>query len=248
VNQLNQVGPQILSSAASSGASGGIGMTFNTQVWGLWNSTYSLITTVGSTASITNATTSVTVWNAWNQFYTGTTYTGSTCTNQCTIVGSNTIIWNSWNDAFEMALAVRPTLNGLERARADRARALQTPQTPEERARYQEQQAKIYLERNAAEERAEKLLRENLSAKQREELSSQGFFTLQTFTDGERRIYRIRRGRSRNVEQVTESGQRIKTLCAHPIEMVPDADTMLAQKLMLEAAETDFLRIANHSA
>jgi hypothetical protein len=29
--------------------------------------------------------------------------------------------------------------------------------------------------------------------------------------------------------------------------MVPDADTMLVQKLMLEAAEPEFLRIANAS-
>lgn len=33
--------------------------------------------------------------------------------------------------------------------------------------------------------------------------------------------------------------------CAHPGELVPDADTMLAQKLMLEADEPAFLRVAN---
>jgi hypothetical protein len=39
----------------------------------------------------------------------------------------------------------------------------------------------------------------------------------------------------------------IKRLCSHLIELVPDADTMLAQKLHLECNEDAFLRIANHS-
>lgn len=38
-----------------------------------------------------------------------------------------------------------------------------------------------------------------------------------------------------------------KTYCAHPNDQCPDADTMLAQKLMLENDETSFLRIANPS-
>ena len=105
-------------------------------------------------------------------------------------------------------------------------------------------------ERSAADKRAEKLLQETLSLAQREELALNGFFTLTTIAkSGEERIYRIRRGRSRNVEQVDATGRRIKTLCAHPIAAVPDADTMLAQKLMLETPEMqeEFLRIANHS-
>jgi hypothetical protein len=102
-------------------------------------------------------------------------------------------------------------------------------------------------ERKLARERAEMLLMENLMPAQREELKQNGYFTLRRIDEKGTRFYRIHRGRSRNVEQVTEEGRRIMTLCAHPHENVPDADTMLAQKLMLMANEQEFLRVANRS-
>lgn len=55
------------------------------------------------------------------------------------------------------------------------------------------------------------------------------------------------RGRHGNVDQVDDSGRRIKRLCVHPVEGVPDADTMLAQKLFLEGSEEELLRVANHN-
>jgi hypothetical protein len=103
-------------------------------------------------------------------------------------------------------------------------------------------------ERAQARERAEELLRECLAPDQAEELSRAGHFHVDTISpNGERRRYRIERGRARNVKQVDAGGRVVKTLCAHPIAQLPDADTMLAQKLMLEASEEEFLRIANHS-
>jgi hypothetical protein len=131
---------------------------------------------------------------------------------------TNQVVWNAWN------------------------RVIFTQANPVQRRSRIEQVSSL------ADKRAEKLLEEQLSAAQREELAAQGFFTLRTIAPtGEGRIYRIRRGRSRNVEQVDGTGRVIKTLCAHPQAMVPDADTMLAQKLMLEFGEEEFLLIANHS-
>jgi len=115
-------------------------------------------------------------------------------------------------------------------------------------ARYHAERERAQLQRSLAEKRAEKLLQQSLNDRQREELSSKGFFTLRTVAENrEERFYRIRRGRSRNIEQIDAGGRHLKTLCAHPAENVPDADTMLVQKLMLEAQEPEFLRIANHS-
>ena len=94
-----------------------------------------------------------------------------------------------------------------------------------------------------AKERAEKLLRSCLSPQQQDELERLHHFHLIV---GNKR-YRINRGRSRNIQLIDETGKVVKHLCAHPREYVPDADTMLAQKLMLETDEESFLKIANHS-
>ena len=102
-------------------------------------------------------------------------------------------------------------------------------------------------ERKSARERAEVLLNEVLTPDQRQELKENGYFTLRLMDDKGTRFYRIYRGRSRNVQQVTEDGRRIMTLCAHPNEHVPDADTIVAQKLMLMTNEQEFLRVANRS-
>jgi len=113
---------------------------------------------------------------------------------------------------------------------------------------YARQQLQLEGERKKARERAELLLQESLSAVEREELAAKGFFHVETVSpNGERRRYRILRGRSGNVKQVDSNGKILKTLCCHPREAVPDADTMLAQKLWLQTREEDFLRIANHT-
>jgi hypothetical protein len=57
--------------------------------------------------------------------------------------------------------------------------------------------------------------------------------------------YRINRGRSANVDVLDENGKVVRSLCAHPRDGVPDADTMLSQALMLKHDEPGFLRIAN---
>jgi hypothetical protein len=238
---------------------GANGNNLNSVVWTVWNDCY--VGTVNQTisasltAGVTNATNIITgntlntgtgimtnaIWGAWNlQYVTASNVTSggviTTTTYTATSSTISTQVWTAWNEAI---------VSDLRNASPEQVRASQ-----ERQQQHQEHQARVQAERSLAEKRAEKLLQEQLTEAQRAELSSNGFFTLRTFAkSGEERIYRIRRGRSRNVEQVDASGRRVKTLCAHPAALVPDADTMLAQKLMLEGPDSqeEFLRIANHS-
>jgi hypothetical protein len=240
----------------------------NSVVWQVWNDIYTgtisitsnnaaitpqpnIITASTSYMPTTSGATPNEVWTAWNVQLTVavnsaiTSHIGQPINAATTSSLTNTIngeIWGAWNNQIQ----------NLRNASAEQVRRVQEQQRQarERQDRYQADQTRVQVERSKAEKRAEKLLQELLSAEQRAELAAKGFFTLRTIAkSGEERIYRIRRGRSRNVEQVDAQGNRIKTLCAHPIEMVPDADTMLAQKLMLETPDMqeEFLRIANHS-
>lgn len=102
-------------------------------------------------------------------------------------------------------------------------------------------------EHERANSRAEILLREHLTPAQVEELAARNHFHLETVApNGERKRYRIRRGRHANIDQVSDAGVIIKSLCVHPNVPCPDADTMLAQKLWLETNEPELLRVANH--
>lgn len=96
-----------------------------------------------------------------------------------------------------------------------------------------------------ADERAEELLRAHLTEEQRRQLDEQHAFVMRSELG---RTYRISRGRVRNIAQLNEDGKGIAILCAHPTMHVPDPDTMLAQKLMLETDEDSFRRIANISS
>lgn len=91
--------------------------------------------------------------------------------------------------------------------------------------------------RAGADARAELLLVENLSPPQRLEYAANQSFVV----TGRHGRFCIRRGGA--VDLVGPNGDRLP-LCVRPRVRVPDADTMLAQKLMLDANEDGFLRIA----
>lgn len=102
--------------------------------------------------------------------------------------------------------------------------------------------------KNAARDKARQLLLAQLDDRQRVDLASNGYFELETIQpSGERRRYRIHRGRSGNVERVDQEGRRLRRYCIHPVMACPDEDTMLTQKLWLEHNEELFLRTANAS-
>lgn len=173
------------------------------------------------TSSTTGATTiHANVWNNWNTVATGTA---------CTAIHSST--WTHW----------------LVLPQAQPQGYVEVVDCPAERARQQAEmvaRAKATAEAAAAADaKAKKLLLECVSPEQRATIEQHGYFDV-TLPNGN--VYRIKKGWSHNVQRVLPNGQVARgTLCAHPVDSVPNYDNMLAQKFMLETDEQAFLRIAN---
>lgn len=194
-----------------------------------------VVSNPGIITGTTGGTSTDAHWVSWN-----------TTVNDTSISTVGTQVWRHWNEPlFQNAPA--PYGGPFRVVQQEPTYYQPSVETAAELQSHIERQVAIEGERAQARERAEKLLRENLSPKQLEELSQKNYFTLETVQpDGSRRTYRIGRGRARNIKEFA-NGTYIRTLCAHPIEAVPDADTMLAQKLWLETMEEDFRKIANFS-
>src|SRR5271170_7359026 len=58
--------------------------------------------------------------------------------------------------------------------------------------------------------------------------------------------YRIRRGATMNIEELTPNGYVTRRWCFAPEGALTTGDVMLAQKIALERFEVDALAIANH--
>lgn len=155
-----------------------------------------------------------------------------------TATASTSNVWVQWTTACtDTAVSI-----------GNLARAIQ-PETDEQRQTRERQETETrlrreseILEREEAKQKAETLLLSMLDPEQTKELQEKNSFVLVSELANR---YRIRRGRSMNVDQLDTEGKKIATLCAHPREAVPDADTMVAQMLMLTNHEQDFLRVAN---
>lgn len=176
---------------------------------------------------------------ATGDYYYGTTgNTATTWTNWATTSSTNGTtggIWSRWSYGSynNPAYIVQPALT------AEQLRQLEEQRQKEEIDRKHREENK-----RVAEERALQLLLENLDENQKAVYKSTKAIPVKAKSGC---FYRINKGRAANVEQVDEKGIRLKKLCFHPTESVPDYDTMLAQKLMLECCEEEVLRIANFS-
>lgn len=173
--------------------------------------------------------------------------------NYTTMHADTNTIWLLWNQNTAITAATSNLISpwaseGTTALTQDWTRWVtvqeETAEQRAERRRFQaesEQRTRDYMAaRKAAAARAEKLLETCLTSGQRESLRKNGWFVVYTKSG---RGYQIRRGRARNVIEVNTK----RTYCCHPVDGVPDADTMLAQKLMLETQEDEFLRLANVS-
>jgi hypothetical protein len=184
----------------------------------------------------------IVIWNAWNQVMVNSSTTSVTSADS----------WHAWNGIIRSASTATSATWEYWASHPVRTTYV-NPRlviTPEENARERVLRIKQKAVKRLARMKAEKLLTSHLSAEQCRDLRSFGFFKLYVNSpNGETRVYRIRRGQVQNVDLVRElpDGRMmpIKTLCAHPDEVIPDADVMLIQKLMLESCEDEFLRIAN---
>jgi hypothetical protein len=104
---------------------------------------------------------------------------------------------------------------------------------------------RAYLDerRSEAHERGMRLLKENLTPAQLQQYSRYGYFEVVGGRTGKR--YRIRHGRSMNIDQLDKNGRRVCGWCFFPEGNLVTGDVMLAQKVALELFESDALKIAN---
>ena len=93
-----------------------------------------------------------------------------------------------------------------------------------------------------ARRRADQLVREVLSADEYAQLRQEGFLELRSRARPGR-TYRIPAGGS--PVAALEPDGRVVYLCLQPAEPIPRPEVVVAQKLLLEAAEDDYWRRAN---
>jgi hypothetical protein len=96
---------------------------------------------------------------------------------------------------------------------------------------------------SAAHERGMRLLKEKLSPEQLGQYEKHAFFEVMGGKTGRR--YRIRYGRSMNIDQLDKNGRRICGWCFLPRGNLVAGDVMLAQKVALELFEPEALKVAN---
>ncbi len=157
-------------------------------------------------------------------------------------VQTYTNTWTHWNDVYSRKN------RAIE---ADAVRSVRERKDPsvEQRAAWkkQEDEARALEEKRKREEieakqKAEVLLLQHLSPQQQEDLRTKGCFFVEV--GGEK--YQINRGYAGNVKLLDAKSSKVrKSFCIHPRVRVPDADAMLAQKLLLEADKDQFHKVAN---
>jgi hypothetical protein len=117
-------------------------------------------------------------------------------------------------------------------------------ETEEQRHAREEAARKRKEEHAAAKKRAELLLTSILTDAQRETWEKEKFFEIVVAG----KVYRLReRGNYAQRVQLVEAGKPLVEYCIHPsaTHELPAPDVLLAQKLLLETNELEFLRIAN---
>jgi hypothetical protein len=192
-------------------------------VWQDWNNNYIQGTTAGTTANV--------VWYGWNQYY---------------VRGATTIVnaWVQWNTEIygtgqtQVQTVQRPAYQGY--SETDEQRIAREERETAAQAAYQERQKKTA----EAREKAKKTLSSVLSKKQREQYVKEGVFEL----DVNGRLYRVKPGC--RVERLHPETKKVQSyFCIHPhnAHEIPPEDTALSQKLLLEAAEAEFLKLANET-
>lgn len=210
-------------------------MTYTTtsaDTWNMWT-TSSSTTTVGS---------GNTVWYTW--VGTGNTTTaGSACTTDVTWklwtttpanISTGTVTystaWGNWVDAQE--------LTAEQKAEQERRNA----EYAAEQERYAAQRKQLEDERQAAAEKAEKLLKEHLNEEEKARYERAGYFLVKSHKGN---LYKVKKGTHGNVIRLDPvTNEELERLCVQP-SGVPTADANLAQKLWIEHMEDEFRKIAN---
>lgn len=193
---------------------------------------------------VTTSSTSAT-WDTW---CTGSTVTGST---------SATYVWGEWCDNTSVTTGFTTSTNSSGDAwiqwvttsgviQVDQygnvsAEVIEQVRLDAERRQAERlEQTKLQNERKA---KAVKLLRNDLTRKQKKDFDKHKHFFVRGNVSGN--LYKIRQGRQHNVAMLDKHKKTKQILCAHPGIYCPDEDTMLSQKIMIEHMEDNFREIAN---
>jgi hypothetical protein len=193
-------------------------------------------------SSSTNCTSCDGAWNSWviesaNTYSTGTNHAWNVWTAQA--VSNIGAIAASRAGANANIGYVNPRIETTEERIAREEREVKQRLAIEARQRELAAEAvKRDLEAKKASKRAKRLLTSHLTKAQAESLEKHGFFEIVV----EGKTYRIRQGIYGNVRLI-ENGKETKSFCIQP-GGIPAEDAMLAQKLLLEADEKEFLKIA----
>ena len=212
--------------------------------------------------AVISAVTSNIVWNNWNMVYSDSAVTMDY--GVCT--GNSQYIWSGWNQVYDVTssqsssqtwviwnedytastnqIVYGQTPNPDCRAGTDSRRARRTA-TPGTNSRSKAQRTRGGREEKRR-ARPKRCWSENLDDEQRKLFKLGRHFMVHS-RDAKRR-YKIEYGTAGNVKLLREDGKAVASFCIHPEIHVPTEDVMLAQKLLLETAEDEFLRIANRTA
>lgn len=240
--------------ASTPAITGGVySMTYTTSS----GTTPATIYNVANTTTITSGSNYIVIDNAWGNWIlnqsltnavTATTTGGQTwsvwCNDQLHAQMREAMRqWHHWNEIKNATDAEARA--AIEERRAARGLELERRVAAEARRFGVAAEARRVAELDAANRRAEDLLRRELTEEQSRDLDKKGCFYLETVQpDGSRRKYRIDRGTHGNIKRLDDKGSIIETLCVQP-GGVPTADAMLAQKLWLETNEEKLRKTAN---
>ena len=178
--------------------------------------------TVWNTGTTAASTTSAPTWNIWCEG------TGST-TN--TTMPTTAGVWYLWTNSSGSATA--PIVMSYQ----------PVPETAEQRKAREDESRKREKVRLEAEEKAKKLLLDNLDQEQAEQYKKEKKFRV-TAPSGERYEFDCTK-RMHNVHRIDQSGMKKTEYCIYLTGDCPLPDNHLAQKLLLEHDEPRFLKTAN---
>lgn len=207
---------------------------YSTSVWGGW----AAAGVNWTSPTLVTATSSGSVWGGW--------VSSAGTTSSASLV--------DWWGVPVSARAAPVSVRAADPAElARRAVAARIRDEEHDARRRKEDAARLEADR-----KAEVLLLRHLSDAQRAEYVATGAFMV-VLGSGAR--YRIKKGWAGNVQRAEPLQMQdnadgrielsandfnpVEQFCIHPVDSVPFCDNMLAQKLLLEADETNFRRIAN---
>ncbi len=166
----------------------------------------------------------------WSNWMVNGTSTGTSISNT---------VWTQWNTH---TVTYKPYYLPPQRVPTPEEQEALRVAEEARRAEWARQEEVRKAEEAEAKRKARIVLEEHLNDEQRKQLADNAWFEVVTA----KATYRIRTGWSGNVDRIVD-GRATDRYCIHPSESVPHEDNMLAQKLLLEADEEAFLRIANRS-